>query len=57
MTDLESKNPQLKELGDLIYGRVLEPSPRIEQEASPSPSPRSQDDSPVTAVVNFISTR
>ena len=27
ITDLESKNPQLKELGDLIYGRVPEPSP------------------------------
>ena len=30
--DLESKNPQLKELGDLIYGRAPKTSPRILQQ-------------------------
>jgi hypothetical protein len=32
MTDLESKNPQLKELGNFIYDRAPEPSPRILQQ-------------------------
>ncbi len=42
MTDLESKNPQLKELGDLVC-RSPEPSPRSTRGASPEelsgPSP------------------
>ena len=53
MTDLESKNPQLKELGDFVYGRVQEasiadspPSSPRSRDGSPQPSPRSRDDSP-----------
>jgi nucleoside-diphosphate-sugar epimerase len=32
MEDLESKNPQLKELGDFVYDRAPEPSPRTLQQ-------------------------
>jgi hypothetical protein len=32
MTGLESKNPQLKELGDFVYDRAPEPSPRTLQQ-------------------------
>jgi hypothetical protein len=34
MEDLESKNPQLKELGNLIYDRAPEPSPGTKRAAS-----------------------
>ena len=56
MTGLENKNPQLKKLGDLVYGRVQEasivsqkensppPSPSQEQAGSPPPSPRIEEE-------------
>jgi DNA-binding transcriptional ArsR family regulator len=39
MTDLESKNPQLKELGDFVYGRAPETSPRSARGTSSEHSP------------------
>jgi hypothetical protein len=54
MTDLESKNPQLKELGDFIYGEVREASIVDRAPASPHPSPRIlQQDRDVTTVSCF----
>jgi hypothetical protein len=40
MTDLESKNPQLKELGDFIYERAPDSSPRSRRPASSEPTPK-----------------
>jgi hypothetical protein len=40
MKDLESKNPQLKEMGDFIYERAPDSSPRSRRPASSEPPPK-----------------